>query len=389
MSIDTKIKYKSFIVNLLILIFLTHGILYFFYPDDIYNPSSPIRYIKYIAVFFIILFSLNETKKYKMASFAFITAILFALNLLAVGQNIDTVLFLNHIFPMIIFFFYDGISKYISTHKITMITYIVMTIMGYVEYLFLHGLFSLFADSGYRIVSIFVNPNNLGLVIIVLSVYILGENILKNKVFKILFILNSFLLIFLSGSRNSLLIFSTFLLMAILYWLFKVIRNGLSKKNIYFIYGLILFVLLFLVFNNEMISNTIESLLSSTRSLVGTDFFQGRLNQYNVFFDNVKVDIFFPLKNGLAYTDNLYFHIWGNFGLITLLLFLVFNLYLLIRIIRENKIVHFALLILLLMAGIAENLIYFWPVGYFYWYIVADIVKKTQVNKISGKVEKA
>jgi hypothetical protein len=388
MSIDTKIKYKSFIVNLLLLIFLTHGILYFLYPDDIYNLSSPIRYLKYIAIFLIVVVSLNETKKYKMALFTFITAILFALNLLAVGQNFDTILFINHIFPMIMFFFYDGLSKYISAHKLTIITYIVMTIMGYVEYLFLRGLFSLFADSGYRIVSIFVNPNNLGLVIIVLSVYILGENILKNKVFKILFILNSFLLIFLSGSRNSMLIFSTYLLLIILYWLFKIIRNGLSKKNVYFIYGFILFVVLFLVFNNGIISNAIESLLSTTRSLTSTNFFQGRLIQYSGFLDNVKVDLFFPLKNGFVYTDNLYFHIWGTFGLITLLFFLVFNLYLLIRIIRENKLVHFALLILLLLAGIAENLIYFWPVGYFYWYLVADIIKKPQANIISGKVER-
>lgn len=371
-----RIRRKSNLINFLVLLFLTHGFLFFLYPQDIYNINSPIRYIKYIIIILLLVIVLNESKTFKIINYLLVSISLMLINIIAVGTNFSLISFMNHIVPLSVFFFYDGISKHINTYKIAITTYVIMTFFGYFEYFFLHGLFARFADSGYRIVSIYINPNNLGLVIVLLTVYILGKKII-NKLGMVLIFLNSLMLIFLSGSRNSMLVVFIIATLYTMGFVANIIKKMKIKITsiIFAGVGCALFVAFLAIFSG-ILNIALQSLLLKTRSLTNTDLFSGRLNQYARFLDNASESVIFPYQRILAYTDNLYFHIWGTFGLLILAVFLILNLYLLIKTVFENKKQHFMLLLVFLLSGVAENIIYLWPLAYFYWYLVGGILKK-------------
>ena len=49
-------------IQILVFVFMTHGVVYQFVPEDIYNDSSPFRYIKYGVVLLLLLFMFNVKK---------------------------------------------------------------------------------------------------------------------------------------------------------------------------------------------------------------------------------------------------------------------------------------------------------------------------------------
>ncbi len=380
-------KIKSKLINILSIVFLTHGFLYFFFPQDIYNITSPIRFIKYIVIFLIMLLVLNEAKTYKVFLYILTVVSLISINIIAVGKNVDYILLVNYLIPLSIFFFHEGISKYLKKDKIAITVYAIMSIFSYIEFFLFLGMFPIFADSGYRVVSIFVNPNNLGLVTVILTSYILGKKIIKSKLGVIAVFANSILIIILTGSRTSMIIFSIVIILYLLKSIFKLINKmQINLNGILFSCIVSVFLVFYSLIFQSIIQNAFQILIVNTRTLSSVDFASGRINQYLYFLDNVAHNLMFPLLNNVSYTDNLYLTIWGAFGLPMLIFFLFLNVYLLIKILFEKRAKYFILLLIFLISGLAENFIYLWPVAYFYWSLVAEILKKnstTRLNTIS------
>jgi len=297
------------------------------------------------------------------------------INIIAVQHNFNIILFLNYILPMSMLFFYKGLSGKLAIYRIIGVTYIATTVFGYIEFFFLHGLFFRFSDSGYRIISIFVNPNNMGLVTVALTIYLYEH--LNKQSNRILLLANSFFLIFLTGSRNALLVFLVVTFLYIIRYLtLLLVKNQLLKYRSVFLVGLsgVMLIVICILFYKK-INNGVQQILDNTRSLGEVDLFTGRLVQYNAFFENVASNLIFPNQNIFSYVDNNYLHIWGFFGLLILILFFFFNLYLLLKTVITNNFQGLVMLIFFLVAGLAENFLYLWPLGYFYWYLVGSILK--------------
>jgi len=364
-------KLKINILNLLILIFLLHGFLFFFVPEQIYDINSPIRYIKYIS-FLLVLFVLSNKKSLiKTLYYLFLFSFLLIINLIAVGKNFNAILFVNYIFPLTLLFFSDNLSYFLKVNKVVVITYLTLTVIGYIEFFYLIGIFPRFADRGYRIVSIFVNPNNLGIMITILSVYIISGKFSLNVFLNLFVVLNSAFLIYLTGSRSSLIVFFGYFTILFIYKLIKDILN-VKRMNYIKILGLFLLTLSLVTTYINYGDNFFNSINSLSRSLTESDLFEGRLNQMSVFFQNTSQNFIFPSRVQLLNNDNVYLHIWSFFGLPILLLFIIFNLFVLINMIKQGKNIGLRLLIILLVYGFAENFVYFWPVGYIYWFIVSN-----------------
>jgi hypothetical protein len=364
-------KLKINILNLLILIFLLHGFLFFFVPEQIYDINSPIRYIKYIS-FLLVLFVLSNKKSLiKTLYYLFLFSFLLIINLIAVGKNFNAILFVNYIFPLTLLFFSDNLSYFLKINKVVVITYLTLTVIGYIEFFYLIGIFPRFADRGYRIVSIFVNPNNLGIMITILSVYIISAKFSLNVFLNLFVVLNSAFLIYLTGSRSSLIVFFGYFTILFIYKLIKDILN-VKRMNYIKILGLFLLTLSLVTTYINYADNFFNSINSLSRSLTESDLFEGRLNQMSVFFQNISQNFIFPSRVQLLNNDNVYLHIWSFFGLPILLLFIIFNLFVLINMIKQGKNIGLRLLIILLVYGFAENFVYFWPVGYIYWFIVSN-----------------
>lgn len=383
-SLNKTIRVKSNLVNFLVMLFLINGFLYFLYPQDIYNINSPIRYIKYITILSVLLMVIDKTKITKIVIYITVAISLLLINITAVRSNFNLILLINHIIPLSMYYFHDGISNYIRTYRVAIKTYIIMTIFCYVEFMLFNGMFARFADTGYRVISIYVNPNNFGLVTVLLTVYILGNKKLKNKLGIISVFLNSSFLVFLSGSRNSMLILLILTTLYIMGFIINIIKKMKIKyRNLMLGSGGVLLFVLLSTFKS-WVSIALQSLLLNTRSLTKTDLFSGRLKQYEAFLSNISESVIFPYQNSIAYVDNLYLHIWGTFGLLIMIFFVLLNFYLLIKTLFKKSKQHFMLLIVFLISGIAENIIYLWPIAYFYWYLVAEILKKDNAE-IEGK----
>jgi hypothetical protein len=185
-------RYK--IINYLITAFFIHGFVFFLMPNEIYNLNSPLRYIKYPILALTLIIVLNKCKPIEIVKYIVSAIILFSINFIAVGNNFSLISLFTYVIPLSIFFFYDGLAKYLNAKKIAAITYIFATIFGYYEFFFLGGVFSRFSSSGYRIVSIFVNPNNFAITMVILTTYILRYKLERWKLMVLL--LNSSILIF-------------------------------------------------------------------------------------------------------------------------------------------------------------------------------------------------
>ncbi|HFL3828588.1 TPA: O-antigen ligase family protein, partial [Clostridioides difficile] len=304
-------------------------------------------------------------------------------NKIAVNKNFNIISFLNYMIPLSVFFFYSGLSKYSNIQLLVKSTYMISTIFSYIEFIILDGYFTRFASSGYRVVSIFVNPNNFGIVMVILTVYLLsGETIQKiqNKLFVLI---NSLILIYLSGSRSAILIITVTGGIYFLNKIFSVVlnKNYINIKNImYLVIGSLLFIAM-LIISRDLLNSTIEYLNSKSRNLqIGLFTGAGRLYQINKFIDVASSNINFPWRNFIIYVDNIYLHIWGMFGLPILILFIFFNIYLLFKTIKKAEYYKTLLIIVFLTAGLSTNIFYLWPIAYIYWYLVGDILYIKSLN---------
>jgi hypothetical protein len=221
----------------------------------------------------------------------------------------------------------------------------------------------------YRMVSIFLNPNNLGVSMTLLTFsYVMLFS--KSPVSSMFFLLNGFLIVFLSGSKTGLVVF-VLLLLFMLYQILLANKHQMQFKAKYLVYIASCLPLVgFAVFKfiTEFDFSKIRAINLETLAIR----FEGNSHFLSLASDNV----LFPWMNSAAELDNAYLHLWGSWGLPALLLFFFFNIYLLLTI-RLRTI--FIFLVCLLLVGLSTNFLYLWPIGYIYWGLVSIALKQSAV----------
>jgi hypothetical protein len=219
-------------------------------------------------------------------------------------------------------------------------------------------------------VSIFLNPNNLGISMALMTfVYIIFYS--DSPAISIVLFVNGLLIVFFSVSKTGLAVF----LALTVYMIYSILIANRSKITVRLRY-LISFMAVLPLIIFALVKLIIDFDFSKTRSLSWeTLLVRSELNAE--FIGHADKNIFFPWKNSISELDNMYFHLWGSFGLPALVLFLLFNLFLILQI-HSKKILIF--LMCFLMIGLTTNFLYLWPLGYFYWSLVSLAIAHTNAQ---------
>lgn len=338
-------------------LFLTHGIGYFFSPEHVHDPSSPYKYVKYVILLVYILFTIQNNLYSKLIFFA-------ALIPLAVYYNVinsepDMVNFMGYVLPAYFLFDIKNIRQ-INWRSIVIWTILITSVIGYYEVIFLDNHFYMYNRSfqDYRMVSIFLNPNNLGIVITLFTFAYL-ESFSIRKILSWLCYFNGLLIVVLSGSKTGLGVFMFFSV----YILYLAISNRHSENAL-----IKRADLKYLVFAIPVVLVVALRLIAMVDLSDMRDFNWGslmvRLRDYNVFFSLVRENYLFPWINTTKNIDNMYLHIWGSFGLPGMIAFILFNMFLFFKITSRKMM---AILLSFLLMGFTTNYMYLWPLGYMYW----------------------
>ncbi|MEJ0034114.1 MAG: hypothetical protein WDO15_28970 [Bacteroidota bacterium] len=336
--------------------FLVHGIAYFFVPSDVHNEASPFKYIKYILILAFITLSITENIRAKLWYFALWIPLYFYYS--AINKLGDPVFFVSYLLPFY-FFLSPRHLMMVNWKNVILYTIIICSIAGYTEIFFLKNHFYMYNRSldAYRLVSIYLNPNNLGITMALLTfAYIILYS--GNQTMSLILFVNGAVIIFLSVSKTGYAVFGM-LTLFVVYTYLTARKLSMRVRPRY----VVLSVAVLPVVAYALYRFVSDFDFSNTREISWATLavrFEGNA----LFFDLVRQNFFFPWIHRPENLDNMYIHLWGSFGLPFLLLFLFFNSVLLVWL-RNSFAVVFLLIFLIL--GFTTDALYLWPIGYFYW----------------------
>lgn len=367
---------------ILIFLFFVHGVLYYIFPEDIHNTGSLLKYIKYIIIFIFSIFSISDIKRSNFALFVFLALLLFLLmkinhhSTVEYGELFSR--YMSYIAPLSIIFLKDSITKLKIESKGIRLILIITLFFGFIEFFFLEGIFSYlnFSESeGYvRVATIFLNPNNAGLMIFILLSSIVPKGVLKWRDIFIFITLSicSIYVIFYTGSRTAILLIVLYIAFLILYKLRT--RIIINSKNFTKIFRLIIFSVPFIFIYLLSKDGIFTSSIGSTRDL-GTNSWQDRFNQIDLYCVKISNDFLAPDYYDFSTTyDNAYIQFWSDFGIWGILLLVITIFLLFIKNLKETK--TKSLVLALLIAGFSVNIFYLWPTTYILWYLLLHHEKK-------------
>lgn len=354
-----------------IVLLLTHGAAYFI-TGDIYDKGNPVKLVKYIIsilYFFSIFFYLhkmNSSALYIRVLLIWISLFLILLFFAFINSlQIDYVvfLFLPFLYVFICLTILD--SKIASAYQwILILAFIFML----VEFLFFFEISARFNRSGFRAISIFVNPNAFGATVVLLFITVMfhADNYFS-KLFNILICLA---MVLLSGSKTA--------LVAIMVLLLVLGLRNLARKLVFYLLSFLL-ILNFVVFivNTEVSPDYFFDLQMRELELSsGTE----RLKALSEFSQAANECIFLPINcNESIYVDNAFIASWVSLGipglLITLSCFLssiVLSLYFAFR----HRIYYFICFFgMFWLMAMSTNLMNIWPTAYIFWIAYGYMLK--------------
>ena len=383
-------KFHYWLLGAIVFLFFVHGALYVINPLDIYNPSSPIKLIKYALLFGLFMLGLRGLNytKLLMLGILFITMFFFHYFSREIGYGVSTksilLGFFGYAFPMLVIPLHKFIKK-ANYFKIVPIVLALSSLIGYVEYVFLRGLFEKFSGAGYRVVSIFVNPNNAGILFAIMTYFVLEKiefnNALKNLL-KGIVILNGIAIIFLTGSKTALAALVLFLGLHFLKELINNTNKLLTTASKLLYLGSFVGIALIAFFEDRVIDKFSTFSLGGDSREMNLNTGRIRLQSAMEFFERISDNFFYPYRSSMMYIDNVYLEMWGDYGILVLILFLSFNIYLFFQCLKASAVFELSLLFVILVLGLSTNFIYLWPIGYIYWFLAVEILNKhTKVIK--------
>lgn len=357
-------KIKDILTQICIYLFFLQGFIYFLFPDEILNPAFPFKGIKYGVLLVLLLIYFPFSKRPTVFA-AFLMVILPVIHYFADNRYIT--ILLNYIFPISLVMLIPKLKLKINAIKrMVMIIWICIIVMAFAEFFFFKGLFEVYADMGYRVCSIMVNPNNLAIILCLISTWFLTEN---QKTYKYLYLLLSFIVIEFSGSRGGVLVFLLIVFIYFVRMALDAYKKKTDKREA--VLSGTFFVLSIMI---HLIYKMLVDWLGMRNTNNFDDLNGGRVKQVLDFLPLLKKNLVFPCRNGFAYVDDQYFHLWIYFGLPVLVAFLIFNAYLYMKAYNNNDFTCRMLLLCLLLCGITENFLYIWPSAFIYWGVVSKII---------------
>lgn len=367
-----KVDVKTIFEKFLIYLFFLNGFIYLFFPYEIHNPSFFGKTIKYLLVIVFLLQQKHFNVRNILAIFIISTTSLL-LHFLAGGG--DFTIIVNYLFPLLSLAIVPQLDfRKIKFKEMLLVIWLIITIIAFIEFIFFKGLFSVYAGSGYRVCSIMINPNNLSIIMCLFSVWFLAED--DQSFINYFYLGITLLVLLLSGSRSGIIIQIFLIFICIGNCVISVLFNkhfSFGKTLIILTILSILVIIGVFIIRTNIVSKFLDGSYG-TRDLAGINVKVGRLSEWKIFFDLIKINYVFPWATSYFYVDNQYLHMYGFFGLPALLVYLIFNLLLLIKCVLDQNFIGILTIICFLSIGIFANFLYLWPSAYIYWGFISRIL---------------
>lgn len=361
---------RNKLIILLVILMFVHGALYF-YTGDIYSYDNPVKVLKYLLVLFVCAAIFFERLLQPSAAtyeifFIFCWfAILLKLLLNTVYFNLDINDVIFFIFPSLLFL----TSKYINIYSIGKIlgfVFIFSLLFLGIEFFLLSDVSSRFSSTGFRAISIFINPNAFG-IFIVLILSVLNFTNWSKSVLRLFYGLGLLMVVF-SGSKTGL---GCFVILVILNDVSRILVNKNKFADLFLKYSFFIAIVLVFVMNFQVL-DIFESI--RLRSL---DLESGaqRVFAYREFFQATNNCFFSPRScNPEVYVDNAFINIWIvlGFDAFLLVLFLMIMSFVITFLVTERQVRYnfFIFYVIFWSAALTTNVISIWPTAYLFWIIL-------------------
>lgn len=358
--------------------------------------QSLARYLTFFFIFGVLVKAIQRKSKIRV-DFWFTTtvvAILLGLVLSLYGSFGYTSLPVSYVLNLLLFIV--AIYCPISSRKLLtnqLWSFSVLSVFYALWFMLRNGL-DAFDEGKLGVLEEGVNSNSIAKGICVLAVVVLAHfliNNLKGKLIHIALILVSVFMLFLTGSRTSLVAFIITAIICILYWMrlnskkigWTVVILGVSLIGFYFVYDLLLDAL-----PDLMSRFTLEDTLSdggSGRVDVWKAYFENYFPTYWLFgmgFDPLNLFHAIEQVNGIGHgAHNIFVDILASAGVVGLLLYMSMFVkgYKESRVLIKNDVsvlIPFAMLTACLAVGIGENVLR----GRLVWFALAIILMYRQVD---------
>jgi hypothetical protein len=230
---------------------------------------------------------------------------------------------------------------------------LLVTLAGAVYEYFVLGGFARFHPTSYRGISIFINPNNLGITVAVLSAYV---TLTRRGTLSWITLTFCGALVLYSGSKTGMaaLLALTVLLLA----------QASALRLVAF--GLPVLVLAALSIATGLVHLQLDSAWA-------------RIRQYTEFFSNINNTIFPFLDAMPYYADNAFIQLWIEMGLPAAIVYVTVML---ICVVREK--LWSPLWAIFVLSSMTTNVPYLFPLAYLFWFYVG-----TALTQTSPKLDKS
>lgn len=368
---------RRFLSYILVFIFIAHGAIYYLFPQDLYNEQSPLKLLKYVLVVLFIAINISYIRSKEV--FLYIIVLLIGFIFFetshhpSIGFSAGALKkFILYMFPLLLIIITPIIDR-LKLTKMIFIIILIAVIGAFIEYHFLAGLFSRFDFTNrggfIRVVSIFVSPNNSGLLLALALIYFY-ERSSKSKFLRVLMLILIILSIYYTGSKTPLLIVFLYIFFKCIYNIFFI--RVLNAKVLIAVGCTIIFsILVSIVVSLDLIGIESKTNESKTRSY-DSQTAEIRYKQFFDYFDKASTNLIAPDYTEVTLTyDIAYIQFWSDFGILGLISFITIILPVAYYYrIRHFKIeVQFVILILLL-CGFSLSIFTIWPTAYIFWYLV-------------------
>ncbi|MEM6160913.1 hypothetical protein AAH446_10230 [Erwinia sp. P6884] len=366
----------------LVMLFFCHGFLYF-YSGDIYNPDNPVKLLKYFLIIAIFIFSFKFIELKPDNIFILSTFLLYLIftALYYILNNTQIFSVITFLIP-VLFFLLPGAFKYENLLRLMRFIIYLATLFSVLEILFFDEISERFNSTGFRSISIFVNPNNFAVVIcLALSLLTGSKNSIYTKSRLWVWICSSVSVI-LSGSMTGVvIILFLFALNIIDLVSLKVKATKYYRFIALSIIGLVSIITMVYLVDMDKYLRSADS--------VGMDNVTARFDYLTRFITNVADNIFYPLiAHPDLYADNAFVYTWINLGFFGFVLYISFSLLLIyLSIFNNSKKAFTQFMLCIFLASVTTNILNIWPVAYLYWLVAGFICNKKSNERSSDKVQ--
>lgn len=365
-------KFFSF----LFILFFLHGILYFVFPNLMFEDSW-IKYIKYIIVYLalVVFIKVNSFKEIILLFYVIFSLFMFVyLSHYRCFLDFNDVVkrLLAYLTPLLVVLISSEMKKKIKEKYINVIIYISI-IVCFLEYFLFRNLILAFnfieSEGYYRSVSIFFNPNNAGIMFSFMIIYCINKlNEQKTRIKLILVLLCLFACVIFTSSKTPLVIIPMYYFIVYSFSVFKPMLFTYNKfliviLSLFVLFGFLLMVLLFDFYS-------LFEVIPFRKISVETGVI--RFQQIIDFINKLQNNFLFPNYNlSLNETyDNAYIQLWSDFGFFGFIIYLGYLFYFIVKN-GSVPIRKFAYYVVFLISGYSLNIFYIWPTTYVFWYVLS------------------